>query len=333
MLNYHNQLRLGTSRSNIGAQHAWPLNGDIAEIIIFNKVLNNAERIIIENYLSSKYNLPTANDYYINNLSDYTYDVQGIGTTDGTVQNKHSYSASSKELSLEELNGSFDSANEFVFAGHGSVDNNYIATDLPLGIEKRWSRIWYVEKSIGSSAAISLSFNVSQVKGIEQTKEYCLLFREENSGNFSPIKAEGMILHPTIKGDVVSFTLSSDQLNVGNLINGYYTLGVKPAESNEALGKHYHVVHSARQSSSFVNVKKELTFYYNEEYRSNVLTYSIYNYKGTPLSNLPTLTKAYGENFFSVDLSNKGLVAGGVYTLELRGEKKEKSYLKFRYEE
>lgn len=39
--------------------------GDVAEIIIFNKAVSTAERILIENYLSAKYGIPLdANDIY-----------------------------------------------------------------------------------------------------------------------------------------------------------------------------------------------------------------------------------------------------------------------------
>ncbi|HEX8545898.1 MAG TPA: hypothetical protein VF691_02990 [Cytophagaceae bacterium] len=333
MFNYHNQLRLGTSRNNIGAQHAWPLNGDIAEVIIYNISLNNAQRIIVENYLSSKYNLPTANDYYVNNLSNYTYDVQGIGTTDGTVANKHSYSASSKELLLAEMNGSLDSPNEFVFAGHSGIDNNYIETDLPSSVDKRWSRIWYLEKSTASSLEISVSFKLPSTEIIDPAKEYCLLFRPENSGSFNLIKNEGKVLQPTLKDGVVSFALSMDNSSIGNLKNGYYTLGVKPKGTTEIGSNNYNLLSPDKQASFPVVASGALRFSYDEAYKSDVLTYSIYNYRKTMVANLPVLTKQYGDNFCTIDLLDKGLIKGAVYTLEVKGEKNSKYYLTFRYED
>jgi hypothetical protein len=333
MLNYHHELRLGTTRNSFEASDAWSLNGDIAEIIIYNMALNNAQRIIVENYLSSKYNLPTANDYYVNNLSNYTYDVQGIGTADGTVANKHSYSASSKELLLAEMNGSLDSPNEFVFAGHSGIDNNYIETDLPSSVDKRWSRIWYLEKSTASSLEISVSFKLPSSESNDPAKEYCLLFRPENSGSFNFIKNQGVVLQPTLKDGAVIFALSVDNSSIGNLKNGYYTLGVKPKGTTEIVSNHYNLLSPDKQASFPVVASGVLRFCYDEAYKSNVLTYSIYNYRKTIVGNLPVLTKQYGDNFCTIDLSDKGLIKGTVYTLEVKGEKNSKYYLTFRYED
>ena len=55
--------------------------GDIAEIIVFNNQLNLAERVIVENYLSSKYGISISGagvDYY-SKESTHSYGVTGIG--------------------------------------------------------------------------------------------------------------------------------------------------------------------------------------------------------------------------------------------------------------
>ena len=56
-------------------------DAEIAEIIIYNNLINNAQRIIIANYLSSKYNIAIFNpsDRYSYDAS-YGNDVAGIGT-------------------------------------------------------------------------------------------------------------------------------------------------------------------------------------------------------------------------------------------------------------
>jgi hypothetical protein len=105
-------LRLGQGHASYPYAH--PFNGDIAEIILYNTALNDAQRIIVENYLSAKYNLPIANDYYTAHAPAYTQDVQGIGTTDGTVANKHAQVGNGKGLLLSEVNGSLNGENEFL---------------------------------------------------------------------------------------------------------------------------------------------------------------------------------------------------------------------------
>lgn len=63
--------------------------GDIPEVIIFSKEINTAERIIINNYLSAKYNVPLLNnDLYTKDTpanGNFDHNVAGIGqATDGT---------------------------------------------------------------------------------------------------------------------------------------------------------------------------------------------------------------------------------------------------------
>ncbi|OEK08923.1 hypothetical protein A8C32_14640 [Flavivirga aquatica] len=66
---------------NIG--YGQNLGADLAEIIHFNYSLNDAEHIIVNNYLSAKYNIAlTTNDLYLQDDSangNFDFDVAGIG--------------------------------------------------------------------------------------------------------------------------------------------------------------------------------------------------------------------------------------------------------------
>src|SRR5687767_2959706 len=157
MRNFQNLVRIGGCTTS--GIHQYLLNGDIAEIILFNFNLNDAQRIIIDNYLSAKYNQPIANDYYSFNDLNFSRDVQGIGTTDGSV-NKHNLAGNSKGLQLSELNSSLNTSNEFLIAGHASSSNSLVTTDLPPGELNRWQRAWYIEKT--GSVEAKLSFDFSQ---------------------------------------------------------------------------------------------------------------------------------------------------------------------------
>lgn len=60
----------------------YPFEGSISEYIIYNRAINNSERIIINNYLSSKYDISlTADDEYFQDTSlagDYDFNVIGV---------------------------------------------------------------------------------------------------------------------------------------------------------------------------------------------------------------------------------------------------------------
>src|SRR5690606_28272792 len=53
-----------SQRFNIGGNipQSGGLVGDVTELIIFKNKVNEAQRILIQNYLSAKYNLPLAED-------------------------------------------------------------------------------------------------------------------------------------------------------------------------------------------------------------------------------------------------------------------------------
>lgn len=201
------------------------LNGDIAEVIFYNVVLNDAQRIIVDNYLSAKYNLAITGDYYTGNDPAFTLDVQGIGTTDGTTSNKHSQAGNGKGLLLSEYNNTLNSANEYLICGHNSLVNSLVIADLPAGEEIRWKRIWYLKKTGQIDANISFDFSeaglVPDAGLANSLNGYHLLYRSGSSGNFSVVTGDGVALTPSLNNaDQLTFMVANTVLN-----DGYYTLG------------------------------------------------------------------------------------------------------------
>jgi hypothetical protein len=209
--------------NNSGIQY---FPGDIAEIIFYRAPINAAQRIIVENYLSAKYgvSIPATSDFYAG-TSPYLEQVHGIGTTDGSA--KHARAQSSGGLVLEERNNSLNSANEFLLAGHDGVNPLPVSTaDLPSGVQQRWSRIWYLDKTGTIDARIAFDFsdaNVPIIPGI--AANYRLLYRAGTSGTFSEVTIVGT---PFIQNtDQVAFDVDD-----ANLQDGYYTLGTtNPTDS------------------------------------------------------------------------------------------------------
>jgi hypothetical protein len=82
---YNGTLR-AWSDFGIGRQATESWNGDIAEVIAYNQAVNSAQRIIVNNYLSAKYNLPlSANNVYTMDdpgSGNYDHEVAGIGRVD-----------------------------------------------------------------------------------------------------------------------------------------------------------------------------------------------------------------------------------------------------------
>jgi len=190
--------------------------GQIAEIIAYKKALNDAERLIIENYLSEKYNITIGSDLYSARDAAFINNVRGIGTADGS--NKYSESGFSDALKINEANNSLNGTDEFVlFAHDNTVHAENITTDLAEPeIDDRWARSWFVENSGTVSSELIFDFGNAGFS-IGSATDYVLLYRPDLTSDFSRLS-------------VNSYTVqNTDQLVVdagnANLNSGYYTIG------------------------------------------------------------------------------------------------------------
>ena len=223
--NHNNLARIGAPQAS--GTHQYLLNGDIAEIIFFNVNLSEAQRIIVENYLASKYALTISNDHYSGDAIGFTRDVQGIGTTDGSSV-KHSVASNGKGILLSEINNTLNNPNEFLFAGHASPSNGIATTDLPPGEQSRWQRIWYIEKTGDIDAKLAFDFSQAGLSPDANLSNsllnYKLLYRSTTSEIFSVVKTNNQALIPTLENnDQLAFSLSNMQLQTG-----YYTIAYSP---------------------------------------------------------------------------------------------------------
>lgn len=163
--------------------------GSIGEVIIYNTVLNAAQRIIVQNYLASKYNFTlTANDLYVNDNAgngNYDTDMGGIGRIDASNIHNDAQGGIVRVLNPTNLDDG-----EFMFWAH---DNGQAeaknTTDVPAGVQARFNRIWRVNEVNTSGAAISVGnvdmrFDLSNFTSIT-TSDLRLLVDVNNNGIFS----------------------------------------------------------------------------------------------------------------------------------------------------
>ena len=205
-------------------------DGNIAELIVYDAYLSDAQRTIVENYLSQKYTIDITNDCF-GNLATYhpayNQDLRGIGS-DGT--NKHTNSASSGGLTIRESAGSLD-ADEYVMFAHSNIDHDDEKTDNRAdvtNITNRWARDWYVEVNRGGGASgvdggdvsVEMVFDFGADPALSfsgSLNNYVLLYRSTATGNFDRVYADSY----TVEGsDTVVVTVPASRLNTG-----YYTLG------------------------------------------------------------------------------------------------------------
>jgi len=140
---------------------AW-MTGDISEIIIYNVAVNDAQRIIISNYLAAKYDIDLANyDLYDEDdaTEEYDHDVAGIGqAADGTSQ------LDSWGTGVVGMSGaSHLQDKEYLIWGHDngawSADET---VDVPSGVAARIERVWRVSERKATGSSTSTATNVGK---------------------------------------------------------------------------------------------------------------------------------------------------------------------------
>ncbi len=216
------QFRIGAMLNDVPGRP----KADIAEVIVYNRALNDAERVIVQNALSAQYGLALgANDLYTGKdvaEGNFDLDVVGIGkfadsgatAVPGTAEQ----SGDSLGLALTALNGSLGNNGEFLFAGHNSLDNGWTGDDTDgVTCARRWQRSWKVQKISGDGIDARLTFDFTTAGGVKFVSgaPYRLLYRANTSSAFAALAANA-----TEDGQGVYFDVADSAL-----LSGEYTLG------------------------------------------------------------------------------------------------------------
>lgn len=133
-----------------GQAHA----GDFAEVIIYNQRLNTTTGIIVQNYLSAKYNIAlTANDVYDqDDNGDYDFEVAGIGRISSSDLH-----LDAKGSGIVRINDAQDlDDEEFLMWGHDNAALAATNTDVPGGVSRRFERVWRVSEVNRSAIAVDV---------------------------------------------------------------------------------------------------------------------------------------------------------------------------------
>ena len=217
------QLRIGrhTSTANGG------LDGDLAEVILYNANLSAASRTRIESYLAIKYGITldqTTATNYVNSSGTTVYpavtshdlydnDIAGIARDDNSGLNQPA-SQSQNTLSIVRISSpsSLDNG-DFLMWGH-NAPTIWNSTDVPSPYINRLTRIWRAAET-GDVGSFSISFDLTGL-GIDMTDPTRFALLVDTDGNFSDASAH--TTGRTIVGNVVSFTGAS----INN--NDYFSL-------------------------------------------------------------------------------------------------------------
>jgi|TARA_R110000782_G_scaffold118028_2_gene208474 hypothetical protein len=191
----------GNSLNTIGAasNNAYRFDGDMGEVIIYNVALNSAQRNIVDNYLSSKFNTAIVNDMYAYDSGlTHRFGVIGIGQeADGN--NLVAQGRGIVQLSAASLNNG-----DYVFSGHNNVGLSNFTNDVPASIAggTRLARTWRADVT-GVTNIIDVAYDVSGLT-LPGTGGYYLLV-ESNNGVFND---GGVVSYGPFSdvGGIVTFT-------------------------------------------------------------------------------------------------------------------------------
>ena len=205
-------------------------HGQMGEVLIYNTLFNTAQRVITENYLSSKHDIAlAANDRYAGDTAGsahHDFDVFGIGQDVATTLSPAGdHTASSGDaISLSELNTSLGDG-EYLLAGHDTTPHGTTTADLPPGYVSRWSRDYFLDFTTAGSldARLTFDFAAAGLASPDPLEDYTLLFRAGPTGPFADLGLTGLVSGSTVAFDLLGFN---------ELDDGFYAVAVVPEPSS-----------------------------------------------------------------------------------------------------
>ena len=224
---------LGTNANNfqVGTYNSGgePLTGQIGEILLFNTNVTNTQRVIIENYLSTKWGVAlTANNYYTApTTTSYLTNLVGIGYTSNTDNFLTNSATSTDGLGFSSGTGASDFLNTtgYVMAAHNGQANTTMTNISIAGIGtglNRWNRSWYLQTSGGNANGnITFNFNFNSYNSTSlpsSTSNYYLLYNATD-GSFATGTNTVIAVSNAASGSNAAFVVNAKLLPLG-----YYSI-------------------------------------------------------------------------------------------------------------
>lgn len=173
------------------------LNGYIANILIYNKILTSAEKIILENYLSARYNIAISyNDLYsFDNKENGDYDFELIGL--GKANDGSSQLTAKGEGVLEIGNVKDLNKGNFIFIAHDGKTLTPTDNDIAKELAFRQERTW-VFSSTSTSQTLDLNIDAKELQSNDYPNIVLLIDKNKNGSFSDEILGDGIINSSTI---------------------------------------------------------------------------------------------------------------------------------------
>ncbi|MBX2917561.1 MAG: hypothetical protein KF856_20015 [Cyclobacteriaceae bacterium] len=210
--NYASGLTLGSINLTDGR----PFGGHIAEVFLYRKAINESQRIIVDNYLSAKYNIAIANDFYtMDNVANGNFDFEVAGIGQASDGSKHIDAKGSGAVRMWNPSGLGNG--EFLIWGHNglALSGGNTSVDGTI-IQERLNRVWRVSET-GDVGNVSVSVDLAGTLGSALGNNLRLLIDRDGDGfadnDVTPIA--GSFSGTTITFSGVNFQ-NGDRFTIGN---------------------------------------------------------------------------------------------------------------------
>jgi hypothetical protein len=217
---------IGSSYVGTGSQ-SYFMNGDIAEIVVYNVALSAANRSKLQSYLSFKYGFPpptgagfiasTGATFWTYNAT-YANDVFGVGRDDGsglTLNTSNSINTGSGNGTGQSGKGNIVLSNpsalnnlDFIAVGDNGGSLAEQTTGLPAGAPagvERVGRQWKVNHTNAVGTTVTLTFNTTGLTTGSSATDFSLLIDADGTGNFATAPTTSIAASSYI-GNIVTFT-------------------------------------------------------------------------------------------------------------------------------
>jgi hypothetical protein len=194
------------------------MDGELAELRIYNRALNDLERLIVQQNMLWRYGLATNTVYFTDageTTPTYVLDLVGVGRLPTAFPGLLNRSESSAGLTLD-----VDSAQllgeSTLLVAHNATGNSWLRPSSTL---RRATREWALRKNAQGVLGATLTFSLSAT-GLAPLDSgdypvYRLFYRATSAETSTPLDVV-----PTQTGDTLAFVL-----NDATLQSGLYTLG------------------------------------------------------------------------------------------------------------
>ncbi len=245
---------IGARRASVNTGSGFLFNGDIAEVVIYDRDLSTAEMERVQSYLALKYGITlgsneffwttgvgtspfgyagTSDDYVDSNgttiwdgaaNAGYGYNVFGIIRDDNSLFEQTQSTSVNRGpedvLTITKESGSFASNLTYLIIGNNGLDETVQTTTLPVRTTRMLNKIWHVHESISDIGTVELVFDLSS-SGISNLDDLELYIADSDTfaayENFEGTNVGGVLTFTGINlEDGQYFTLADPQTVTGS---------------------------------------------------------------------------------------------------------------------